>query len=119
MLRALLMPLELQAHPINPDGTISPQVDSGRPSLPSPVFEGATCCIANVRYDTDGGLIGDVTISATLTSAACDTLEGEDGQIEVAELALNDDPASSRIIDVNPSKEPNGPPGRPYPYERT
>ena len=110
------LPLEVVAHPVLADGSISPDVSDVQLSTPSPVVEVASCALGNVRLNNDGNLVGDLTVSGTIASTVCDTLPSPRGTIDSAQLYVNGAPDSFADIAVSVSKQENGPVGRQYPY---
>lgn len=108
--------LGLQAHEVLADGTISPAASGIQASMPSPII-GMTCELRNVHVQADGQIVGDVALmNGTITSSACDTIQGAKGKITKAQLWVNNAEEPQAQINVTATKEENGPRHKPYPY---
>lgn len=114
-----LTPIEIVAHPVLKDGSISSVESDVQLSTPSPVVDVANCALGNVRINADGNLVGDLTVSGSITSAVCDTLPSPRGTIDTAHLYVNGAPNSFADIAVSVSKKEDGPVGGQYPYSGT
>ena len=128
--RRMLLLIPMTTREILADGSIAPAGNGVQASMPSPVF-GATvaadgsaqgtmsCALQNIRVLADGSVLGDLQVSGSLASKACDNVRGEKGTITQAQLWVNGADTAQATITVQPSKQTSGTRVRPYPYAGT
>jgi hypothetical protein len=126
----MLLLIPFTTHEIKEDGTLAASGGGVQASLPSPVFcdsvavdgtpvNDAFCELRNPRVLADGSLVGDVFVSGAIHSKACDFVKGAKGQITEAQFWVNGADTPHSVVSINPSKQENGQPERPYPFKGT
>ncbi|MDP1589999.1 MAG: polymorphic toxin-type HINT domain-containing protein [Prosthecobacter sp.] len=124
----MLLLIPVTTREILANGQLAPAGGGVQTSMPSPVFcasvaaDGTptgtmSCALGNLRVLADGSVVGDLQVSGSLTSQACDNVKGVKGTITQAQLWVNGADTPQATFTVQAAKQSSGSAARPYPYQ--